>query len=53
MDARKQVMDTLMLEFNGKMDNNYWSAIFTQRGENIRIISVRKARKEEMEIYEN
>ena len=29
-----------------------WAAIFTERGENIRIISVRRARDNEKEIYE-
>jgi uncharacterized DUF497 family protein len=33
--------------------DNIWSAIFTMRDENIRIISVRRARKEEIEIYES
>jgi uncharacterized protein len=31
--------------------NKIWSAIFTYRDENIRIISVRKSRKNEKEIY--
>jgi uncharacterized DUF497 family protein len=29
-----------------------WSAIITYRGENVRIISVRRAREEEVELYE-
>lgn len=36
-----------------KMNGKIWSAIFTMRLENIRIISVRRARKEEIEIYES
>lgn len=36
----------------GKIDNRYWSAIFTYRDENIRLISVRSSRAEEIEIYE-
>jgi uncharacterized DUF497 family protein len=35
----------------GKMGDDTWSAIFTLRKENIRIISVRKATKNEKEIY--
>lgn len=35
-----------------RLNNKYWSAIFTLRGNNIRIISVRRARKKEIELYE-
>ncbi len=31
----------------------YWSAAFTLRGEKARIISVRRARKQEVEAYES
>ena len=37
----------------GKIGEKYWSAIITYRGEKIRIISVRRARKEEVKIYES
>ena len=37
----------------GKISNNHWSIIITYREENIRIISVRRSRKEEIEIYES
>jgi hypothetical protein len=36
----------------GKIDNQYWSAIFTIRKTEIRLISVRRSRKNEKEIYE-
>lgn len=36
----------------GKIDGKVWSGILTYRGEYIRIISVRRSRKEEVEIYE-
>lgn len=36
----------------GKIEGKHWSAIFTFREDNIRIISVRRSRKEEIEIYE-
>ena len=35
------------------IDDEVWSAIFTIRNESIRIISVRKSRKNEKEIYYN
>ncbi|MDR3578796.1 MAG: BrnT family toxin [Oryzomonas sp.] len=36
----------------GKIDGKHWSGIITYRGENIRIISVRRSRREEVDIYE-
>lgn len=37
----------------GRIDGKLWSAVITYRSEKIRIISVRRARKEEIEIYES
>ena len=37
----------------GKVSDKHWSAIFTYRGEKIRIISARPSRKEEIQIYES
>ena len=37
----------------GKILDKHWSAVVTYRNENIRIISVRRARIEEAEIYES
>ncbi|HEY9691313.1 MAG TPA: BrnT family toxin [Oculatellaceae cyanobacterium] len=37
----------------GKIGDKHWSAIITNRGEAIRIISVRRARENEEEIYES
>jgi uncharacterized protein len=36
----------------GKILEKHWSAIITYRSEKLRIISVRRSRKEEVEIYE-
>jgi hypothetical protein len=36
----------------GKIDKKYWTGIITYRDENIRIISVRRARNEEVVLYE-
>lgn len=36
----------------GKHQNKLWTAIFTMRGNAIRIISVRRARKKEGRLYE-
>lgn len=35
-----------------RLKGKVWSAIFTERGERIRIISVRRARENEIAIYE-
>ena len=37
----------------GKIKEKHWSAVMTYRNEKIRIISVRRARKEEVAIYES
>ena len=37
----------------GRIAGRYWSGIITYRGDKIRIISVRRARKEEVNIYES
>ena len=36
----------------GRLADRYWSAVCVRRGGNIRIISVRRARKKEIERYE-
>ena len=37
----------------GKISGKHWSSIITYREEKIRIISVRRSRKEEIDIYES
>jgi uncharacterized DUF497 family protein len=37
----------------GKIDDKHWTGNITYRNDNIRIISVRRARNEEIEIYES
>ncbi len=37
----------------GKINGKHWSAVITYRDDNIRIISVRRSRDEEIELYEN
>jgi uncharacterized DUF497 family protein len=37
----------------GKISDEYWSAVLTYRNDKVRIISVRRSRKEEIEIYES
>ena len=37
----------------GMIDGKHWSAVITYRDGNIRIISVRRSRKEEVSLYES
>ena len=37
----------------GKIERTHWSAVITRRGENVRLISVRRSRDEEVRIYES
>jgi len=37
----------------GRVKGKYWSAVVTPRNDNIRIISVRRSRTEEVAIYES
>ncbi len=37
----------------GRIAEKHWSGIITYRSDNIRIISVRRARDEEVELYES
>ncbi len=36
----------------GKIADTHWSGVITRRSERLRIISVRRSREEEMELYE-
>jgi uncharacterized protein len=44
--------DGLRFMVIGSITGTYWSGVITYRGEEIRIISVRRSRKEEIETYE-
>ncbi|MCK5097817.1 MAG: BrnT family toxin [Desulfobacteraceae bacterium] len=45
--------DELRFLIIGKIASKHWSGVITYRGENIRIVSVRRSRDEEIEIYES
>ena len=36
----------------GRLHGRVWAAVYTLRGDSVRIISVRRARKREVELYE-
>ena len=48
-----RVVDEPRFLIIGKIRIKFWSAIFTIRDDKIRIISVRRSRKEEINIYES
>ena len=37
----------------GQIDGKHWSVVVTYRGQRVRIISVRRSRKEEVALYES
>jgi len=45
--------DEMRLLVVGKISGKHWSGVFTYRSEKIGNISVRRSRKEEVEIYES
>jgi uncharacterized DUF497 family protein len=65
IDAQRLWSDTRLLEVPAKtldeprylviglIGNKHWSAVVTYRGPNIRLISVRRARPEEVQFYES
>jgi uncharacterized DUF497 family protein len=48
-----RVMDEPRWLVIGRIGARYWSAVIAHRGENIRLISVRRSRDEEVAIYES
>ena len=65
MEAQRLWDDPMLLEVPAKtedeprywviglIDGKHWSAVITYRGANIRLISVRRARTEEVALYES
>lgn len=53
LEIPAKTSDEPRLIFIGRILDKTWSAIITPRGQKIRIISVRRARKEEVELYES
>ncbi len=52
MPSKKVTSETRFLVI-GTINQKHWSAIITYRGNNIRIISVRRSRIEEVNFYES
>jgi uncharacterized DUF497 family protein len=45
--------DELRFLVIGQIEGKHWSAVITYRGSNVRLISVRRARTEEVAFYES
>ena len=52
IEVPARVVDEERFLIIGRIDQRIWSAVITYRSEAIKIISVRRARPEEVEIYE-
>ena len=52
LEAPARTVDEPRFMVIGRIGSQHWSGVCTRRGERIRIISVRRARKEEVERYE-
>ncbi len=53
IEIQAKTIDEQRFLIIGKITDKYWSSIITYRNEKIRIISIRRSRKEEIEIYES
>lgn len=65
LEAQKLWKDPYLLEIRaksrdenrflliGRIDDKHWSAVVTYRGKRIRLISVRRSRKQEVGLYES
>lgn len=51
LEIPARVIDELRWMLIGKIGNRHWSAIVTRRGDNLRLISVRRSRQDEVAIY--
>ncbi len=53
LEIPAKTTDELRFLVVGKIDEKHWTGIITYRTDNIRIISVRRSRNEEIELYES
>jgi hypothetical protein len=53
IDAPARTEDEPRFLAVGRIDGRHWSAVFVRRGEAIRLISVRRSRRQEMDHYES
>ena len=52
LEIPSRIQDELRFVVIGKINNKHWSGVITYRDQNIRIISVRRSRIQEVVLYE-
>ena len=52
MEIPAKITDEPRFLIIGKIGDKHWSGVITYRGEHVRMISVRRSRKEEVDLYE-
>jgi uncharacterized DUF497 family protein len=53
LEIQAKAIDEERFLIVGRIDERHWSAVVTYRGRRIRLISVRRSRKKEVELYES
>ena len=53
IEVPARIVDEPRVLIIGKLQGKHWSAVITYRGSRVRLISVRRSRQEEIEIYES
>ena len=53
LEIPARVVDESRWVLIGKIDQKHWPAVVTRRGNNVRLISLRRSREEEVAIYES
>lgn len=53
LEIPAKVIDEQRFLVIGKIEDKHWSAVITYRDKTIRLISVRRSRQEEIELYES
>ena len=53
LEIKAKCVDELRYLLIGKIGDKHWSAVVTYREGRIRLISVRRSRKKEVELYES
>jgi uncharacterized protein len=52
IEIPSRIQDEIRFVLIGKINDKHWSGVITYRNQNIRIISVRRSRKQEVTLYE-
>ena len=53
VEIHVKTIDELRFLIIGKISGKHWTGVITYRGERTRIISIRRSRKEQIDIYES